>query len=175
MTAGKGTEAVRIIQQPGEKVCKWHGSASRIYSDEDILPHGVCPWLYHSVYSYFLGLLYGAKFDYNAEGDCHVCCPAAEGVDTVVRKRENDGSYDPRIGMDMKFVIFAEVVAVRGECPYEHAVGERIPFPTCMPQHFMCPAAFNNLFPLLHLQIPSCIDTANVRCPDWMDTIRFSL
>ena len=107
-------DPLRMIKKAGEQTCPWHGTSEESYSSAGILPHDVCPWLYHTVYPYFLGLLYGARFDYNEHGDCHVCCPAAQGVDTVVRKRDNDGSFDPRIGDDMRFVIFAEVVAVNG-------------------------------------------------------------
>ena len=72
----------------------------------------MCPWLYHTLYPYFLGLLYGAKFEYNEKGDCNVCCPAAKGIDLVVKRRENDGKIHPDVTDDMKFVIFADVVKV---------------------------------------------------------------
>ncbi len=134
----------------------------------------MCPWLYNTVYPYMLGLLYGAQFSWNAQGDCNVCCPAAEGVEVIVRRRDNDGTFDPRIDSSMVFVIFAEIIKVRGKCPCGHEVGQRIPFPTCMVKHFMCPAAFHNIFPLLRLAPPSCISMDRLRCPDWDDDIFFS-
>lgn len=163
-----------IEQLPGQKLCQWHRKREgQTFKEEDILPNGVCPWLYHTLYPYFLAFLYGAKFDFNEEGDVHVSCPAVEGVNTIVRKRDNDGTFDPRIGSDMKFVIFGEVVKVKGHCPYGHKEGDRILFPTCMPQHYMCPAAFNNIFPFLDLEPPSCIDKDHLRCPDWLVEIGF--
>lgn len=166
---------VKLKKLPGLAACEWHGKAAENLQDEDILPHGVCPWLYHSVYPYFLGMLYGAKFDYNDQGDVQVCCPATKGVDVVIRKRDNDGTFDPRIEPRMKFVIFAEVVNVRGDCPYAHRKGQRIPFPTSMPKHFMCPAAFNNVFPLMRLEPPECIEPRDVRCPDWANEKFFDI
>ena len=165
-----------IRQQPGEYTCAYHPSKDgKIYAAEEILPQGVCPWLYNSVYPYFLGMIYGARYDFNEDGDCDVCCPAAEGVDTLVKKRPNDGSFDDRIDPSMEFVIFAEIVRVRGECPHGHTVGQRIPFPTCMKEHYMCPASFHNVFPLMDLELPPCIDKNNLRCPDWDNVIPLSV
>lgn len=161
----------RLTKLHAPNGCAYHtNEEGEVFDHDSILPHGICPWLYHSVYPYFLGLLYGAKFDWNEYGDCNVCCPALEGVDTIVKLRDNDGSFDPRISPDVKFVIFAEIVAVRGHCPYDHKVGQRFPFPTCMKEHYLCPAAFNNVFPLMELEPPSCIDHSNLRCPDWLDS-----
>jgi uncharacterized repeat protein (TIGR04076 family) len=161
-----------IEQLPCDKTCPYHlDKKGKVYHIEEILPYKVCPWLYNSVYPYFLGLLYGARFKSNAEGDCNVCCPAANGVDTIVKLRPNDGSFDPRISKEMKFVIFAEVVKVHGDCPSGHKVGQRIPFPTCMKGRYMCPAAFHNVFSLMTLDLPPCIDRDNLRCPDWANPI----
>lgn len=168
----------RIKQDNSNKTCGYHANKEgKVYGQDSILPQGICPWLYHSVYPYLLGLLYGAKFDWNEYGDCNVCCPALEGVDTIVRRRDNDGSFDSRISPDMKFVIFAEVVAVRGHCPYGHKVGQRFPFPTCMKEYYLCPAAFNNVFPLMEMEPPSCINRSCIRCPDWLDrnVIKFDI
>ncbi len=161
----------------GPRKCPWHRlhKRGRLFGIDEVVPQGGCPWLYNSVYPYFLGLLYGARFGWNEKGDCNACCPAASGVDVIVRKRDNDGSFDSRIPADMKYVIFAEVVAVHRPCPYGHVVGERIPFPTCMVRYFLCPAAFHNAFPLMRLKPPPCIDLAEVRCPDWNDVITFDL
>lgn len=161
-----------IEQISCETTCPYHrNQEGKIYSADEILPQGICPWLYNSVYPYLLGLLYGARFEYNAEGDCNVCCPAAKGVDTLIRLRPNDGSFDPRVGKNMNFVIFAEVVKVHGECSYGHVEGQKFIFPTCMKEHYLCPAAFHNAFPLMSLTPPSCIDKNNLRCPDWANVI----
>ncbi len=143
-------------------------SESCPYSGTAVLPEGMCPWLYHSVYPYMLGLIYGARFSYNEEGDSNAGCPAVHGVDTVVRRRDNDGSVDDRISDDTEWVVYAEVVRV-GECPRGHKVGDRFVFPTCLREHYVCPAGFNNAFPLLDADVPPCIDRARVRCPDWVD------
>ena len=167
----------RIEQLPVTiKTCKWHRNENgQIFNADNTLPGGVCPWLYHSVYPYFLGLLYGARFDYNEDGDCQVCCPASEGVNTVVRKRENDGSFDPRISSEMTYVIFADVVKVKGDCPNGHMIGDKIIFPTCMPDYYMCPAGYNNIFPFLDLEPPRCIDKNRLRCPDWEVEISYRI
>jgi len=166
---------MRVKKLFGEFHCQWHGPGAETMDEQRLFPGGCCPWLYHSLYPYFLGILYGAKFDYNEQGDCHVGCPAAKGIDAVVMKRANDGTFDPRIGPDMGFVIFAEVVGRHGDCPYGNEVGQRIIFPTSMSHHYSCPAAFNNLFPLLGLEPPSCIDRSRMRCPDWDNPIEFSV
>ena len=157
---------ISITRLPSNTECGYHThKEGRKFDMEKILPHGMCPWLYHTVYPYMLGLFSGAKFEFNEHGDCNVSCPASKGVDVLVRRRDNDGSFDPRISEEMNFVIYAEVVKIHGDCPYEHKVNQKIPFPTCMKEHYMCPAAFNNVFPLMNLEPPSCIDTSNLRCP----------
>jgi len=170
---------VTVEQLPlvSSRNCPWHKryKDGKVFTADEILPGGVCPWLYNSIYPYFLGLYYGAKFSWNEEGDCNACCPAAEGVDVLIRKRPNDGTFDPRISPDMEYVIYAEVVKVHGDCPYGHEVGQRILFPTCMVEYFMCPAAFHNLFPLMQLEPPPCLDPGKLRCPDWNDVIFFKL
>lgn len=161
---------MEIIQHPirGDAKCSWHGQEGRTFSDEEMLPQGVCPWLYNIIYPYFLGLYYGADFG----GSCNVCCPALKGVDVVIKKEANDGHFDNRISSAMSYVIFAEIVKV-GDCHYCHTVGERIIFPTCMPEHFMCPAAFHSIFLVMRLGLPPCIDKNNLRCPDWDNVITF--
>ncbi|MBX7136868.1 MAG: hypothetical protein K1X83_02705 [Oligoflexia bacterium] len=167
---------LKIIQGETKKTCQWHRNTDgEVYGDVGILPNGTCPWLYHTLYPYFLGMLYGARFHFNEHGDCQVCCPAHKGVDVVVKKRDNDGTYDPRIPAHMTYVIFAEVIGVKGDCPYGHKVGDKVIFPTCMPEHYMCPAGFNNVFPFLDLEPPACIDKSQMRCPDWEMEIPFSV
>lgn len=169
-------EKMSIDRIPGTETCEWHPcKEGQNFESERILPQGICPFLYHTVYPYFLGLLYGAKFDWNEYGDCNVCCPAADGIDVFVRKRDNDGSFDNRIGGDMDFVIFAEVVKVNGDCPCKHTVGQRFVFPTCMKKHYFCPAGFNNIFPLMDVDVPACIDKSKLRCPDWNNIIEYNI
>jgi uncharacterized repeat protein (TIGR04076 family) len=164
---------IKQLRLSGERKCPWHRryKKGKIFFFQEIFPQGICPWLYNSVYPYFLGLFYGARFSWNKQGDCNVCCPAAKGVDVIVRLRPNDGTFDPRISSSMKFVIFAEVISLSGECPYRHKVGQKIPFPTSMAEHFLCPAAFHNIFPLMQVKPPACIEINKLRCPDWNDVI----
>ncbi len=172
-------KTLKINQNPldAPKNCPWHRKyqQGKIFKFDDIFPHSVCPWLYYAIYPYFLGLYYGARFSWNESGDCNVCCPAKRGVNVIVRKRDNDGTFDTRISADMMYVIFAEITDVIDTCPFGHTKGQRIPFPTCMVEHYMCPAALHNLFPLLSLHPPSCIDINAVRCPDWNDDIFFDI
>ena len=135
----------------------------------------MCPWLYHTLYPYFLGLLYGAKFEYNEKGDCYVWCPAAKGIYLVVNRRENDGKIHPDVTDDMKFVIFADVVKVHEECPAGHKVGDRFLFPTVLKEKFLCTAGFNHTFPLMNMKPPKCLDKKKVRCPDWINPVFFDV
>ncbi len=176
MTDDKGDD-FEITQLPpsNETTCVWHAhnQAGKDYEHGEILPDKACPWLYNTLYPYFLGFHFGAKYHYNEAGDCNVGCPAAKGVDTMVRKVANDPSVDPRIEKDWRYLAYAEITAVHGDCPYQHEVGQKILFTTGMPKHFMCPAGFHNIFPLMRLQPPSCIDMARLRCPDYEDVILF--
>jgi len=167
-----------IKQLPGETKCRWHEAhqcTGKIYETDEIFPSKICPVMFHTLYPYFLGALYGAKFTYNKEGDCHVCCPAEKGVDVLVKVRSNDGKFESGVPGDWRDVIYAEVVKVNGVCDYEHKVGDRFVFPTCMKQRFMCPAGLNNLFPFLKIEPPKCINMSRLRCPDWEDNIYYSI
>ena len=154
-----------ITQHECKGVCAWHGK-ERGYSFSELFPD-VCPYLYHSLYPYFLGLLYGADMQ-----DIWVCCPAEHGVDTLVRKSANN--FLPDVSGDW-WVIYAEVVKVNGDCPYGHKVGDKIVFPTCWKNKYLCPAGVNNLFPFLDLDIPECINKDRVRCTDWKQDVHYKI
>jgi hypothetical protein len=174
MTSGDLNIKQNPLPEPRE--CPWHKryTTGKVFSGGEIFPSDCCPWLYNILYSYFLGLQYGAAFAYNEQGDCHVGCPAKTGVDTVVRKRPYEDGLDPRI-TDKRPVIYADVVAVHGNCHYKHKVGQRILYPLCMNSYYMCPAGFHSIFPLLQLTPPSCIDLKEIRCPDWADTVTYDI
>ena len=126
---------VKIIQLPGKTECPWHKENEengKIYHCDNIFPNNTCPIMFHTLYPYFLGALFGAKYTYNDNGDCHVCCPAEKGVDVLVKVRPNDGKFDEKVPSNWRDVIHAEVVKVNGICDYEHKVGDRFVFPTCM-------------------------------------------
>ena len=166
---------MKIKQLNTQQICRAHRSSpGRVFGDDEILPDKICPLLYHSVYPYCLGAIYGSKYDYNAEGDVHVCCPAAVGVDCLVRVRPNDGTFGDEVGDNVKTVCFAEVVKAVA-CPHGHVVGQKFVFPNCMKDHYLCPAGLNNIFPFLNITLPPCIDIHNLRCPDWKDTIYYSI
>ena len=171
-------EQVRIQQlAPQETTCVWHAhnEEGKEYEQGEIVYGDTCPWLYHTLYPYFLGFHFGAKYHFNEDGDCNVGCPAVKGVDTIVRKVKNDPGADPRIEPDWRYLAYAEIIAVHGDCPYKHEVGQKILFTTGMPKHFMCPAGFHNVFPLLRLRPPSCIDVEKMRCPDYAEVVHFSI
>jgi len=153
---------MNIKQNPCNAVCPWHGchKDGKEYEPCEIIPAGICPFLYHSLYPYFLGLLYHADMQ-----GIHVCCPGENGVDCYVYKNTAD---------DGRWTIFAEIVKV-GQCPHNHFVGEIIIFPTAHKKQYLCPAGLNNIFPFLDLEIPSCINKKKIRCPDWKDNITYEI
>jgi uncharacterized repeat protein (TIGR04076 family) len=167
-----------VKQLPGTTQCPWHKenmAGGKVYGEEEIFASHVCPILWHTLYPYFLGALYGAKFTYNEKGDCHVCCPAEKGVDLLVRVRPNDGKFESGVPSDWRDVIHAEVVQVNGLCDYDHKVGDRFVFPTCMKSRYACPAGIHNLFPFLPLEAPKCINRKRIRCTDWLENIYYSI
>lgn len=167
---------MKIVRLQGDHGCDYHPLAdSTLYGPEEILPAGICPWLYFAIYPYCLGLLYGARFTFNEAGDSDACCPAAEGVDVIVRRRQGTGPFDPGIAADMKFVVFAEITKVHDFCPSGHSEGDRFIFPSCLKEKFACPAVFHAAFPLLETEPPSCIDSRRFRCPDTKQPIHFKL
>lgn len=170
--------AIRIAQLPGKTDCPWHKEhqgEGKVYSADEIFTSGVCPIMFHTLYPYFLGALFGAKYAYNERGDCQVCCPAEKGVDVVVKMRPNDGKFEPGVPADWRDVIHADVVAVNGPCDYNHKVGDRFVFPTCMKKSFACPAGVYNLYPFLKIETPKCINPERLRCPDWLENIYYSI
>lgn len=167
-----------VKQLPGKTACPWHKEhqkSGKIYKANEIFASNVCPFMFHTLYPYFLGALFGAKYHYNEQGDCQVCCPAEKGVDVIVKVRPNDGKFEKGVPPDWRDLIHAEVVKVNGPCDYGHKVGDRFVFPTCMKTKYACPAGINNLFPFLKLKIPKCINLNRLRCPDWLENIYYSL
>ena|SRR3989344_7901774 len=163
---------------PGKTACPWHKDTQekgKIYQSDEIFTSKVCPIMFHTLYPYFLGAVFGAKYAYNEKGDCQVCCPAEKGVDVIVRVRKNDGKFEEGVPADWRDVIHAEVVKVNGPCDYGHKVGDRLVFPTCMKTKYVCPAGINNMFPFFKLKIPKCINLKKIRCPDWMENIYYYL
>jgi uncharacterized repeat protein (TIGR04076 family) len=171
---------IQVRQCVGKTDCAWHKAHSwdgHVYIEPEIFTGDVCPILWHTLYPYFLGALFGARYHYNKQGDCPVCCPAEFGIDVFVKVRPNDGKFPAEVQADWRDVIHAEVVKVNGLCDYGHKVGDRFVFPTCraMMQRYACPAGINNLFPFLQIKRPKCINLARMRCPDWQENIYYSL
>lgn len=163
-----------ITQNPCNSNCEWHGCYRHgsEYDDAVIFPADVCPFLYHSLYPYYLGLLYRANMQ-----DIWVCCPAMNGVDCLVRSHNNNDLIEPYTRDGIPFderIVYAEVVKV-GDCPHGHTKGQLLLFPTPYKQKYICPAGLNNLFPFLDLELPKCIDPKNIRCPDWKDVITYDI
>ncbi|GEM_PF-2066363 len=169
---------ISVKQLPGKTECSWHKEheeTGKAYTHDEIFTSNVCPIMWHTLYPYFLGALYGAKFTYNDRGDCHVCCPAEKGVDVLVKVRSNDGKFETGVPSDWRDVIHAEVVKVNGLCDYNHKVGDRFVFPTCMKKQYACPAGIHNMFPFLDIEIPKCINLKKIRCTDWLENIYYSI
>jgi hypothetical protein len=135
----------------------------------------VCPILWHTLYPYFLGFVFGAKYNYNKEGDIHVGCPAEHGIDTLVKMRPNDSTFRFQVPTEWRDVIYAEVVKVNGVCDCDYRVGSRIVFPTCKKEVYKCPAGTYNVFPFLKFDVPKCINFKRLRCPDWAETVYYEV
>ncbi len=169
---------MKIEQLKGATECAWHRGnqlAGKVYDNNEIFASKICPIMFHTLYPYFLGAVFGAKYAYNEQGDCNVCCPAEYGVDVLVKVRHSDGKFEKGVPLDWRDVIHAEVVKVNGTCDYGHKVGDRLVFPTCMKTKYACPAGINNIFPFLKIPIPKCINLKRLRCPDWKENIYYSL
>jgi len=164
---------------PGNTKCGWHEQykdTGKVYKPDEIYP--MCPFLYHTLYPYYLGLMFGAVFKWNPDKRYayqNVCCPAEKGVCAIIRIRENDGRYD--VPKHWKTVITASISKIHdnGECPYGHKEGDKFIFPGASQHKWLCPAGLNNMFPFLKLEIPKCINLKRLRCPDWFDNIYYSL
>ena len=170
--------SIKVKQLPGKTGCAWHGQhqdTGKVYRDDEIFTSGVCPIMFHTLYPYFLGAEFGARYGYNEQGDCQVCCPAEKSVDVLVKVRPYDEKFEEGVPKDWRDVIHAEVIKVNGHCPYDHKVGDRFVFPTCMKKSSACPAGIYNLFPFLDIETPSCINKEKLRCPDWLENVYFSI
>ena len=169
---------IKVRHLPGKTSCPWHKNEQEtgwVYTVRDIFTSGVCPIMFHTLYPYFLGAVFGAKYHYNKDGDCQVCCPAEHGVDVIVKVRHSDGTFGGGVPDDWRDVIHAEVIAVHGNCDYKHKVGDKFVFPTCMKTKFACPAGINNMFPFLNIPIPKCINIKKLRCTDWLENVYYSI
>ena len=166
----------KIIQNKNKIGCSYHPkNITKAYSNEEIYPYGICPWLYYATYPYMLGLLYGANFKYNRMGDAWVMCAARDGCRTLVKKRKYPGIFkDRRISSLNSFVIYVEIISL-GACPAGHKVGQKFVFPTCMKDNYICPAAWFHAFPFLDERRPKCIDINAVRCPDWKSDVALKI
>jgi len=171
---------IYVRQCAGSTHCAYHFTHQwdgHVFTDAEIFTGDVCPILWHTLYPYFLGALFGARYKYNRRGDCQVCCPAEFGIDVLVKVRPNDGKFPAEVQSNWRNVIYAEVVKVNGVCDYGHIVGQRFVFPTCkaMIRRYACPAGIYNLFPFLKIARLKCINMARLRCPDWEENVYYSL
>jgi hypothetical protein len=132
-----------------------------------------CPFLWHTLYPYFLGLVFGAK--YGEAGEIKVCCPAEFGVDTIVKMSPNDGSFSDLVPTNWRDVIYAEIIKTNGICDWGYEAGELILFPTYDKAHYRCPAIIHNMFPFMSFGIPQCINSKRIKCPDWAEEVYFEL
>ena len=149
--------------------CTWEKGSRYYTSNRD-----TCPILWHTLYPYFLGLVFKAKYSEN--GDCKVCCPAEFGVSTLVRVRPFDETFRA-VGVpeNWRDIIHAEVVESSANCCYGYKLGDRFLFPTFNKESQMCPAGLNNIFPFLKMPKLKCINLKKLRCPDWGEEIYYSL
>jgi len=165
-----------VTQVPGNSTnCAWHKDYTDFGKSYKLFKDNICPILFHSLYPYFLGAVFEAKYGYNEQGDCQVGCPAEKGIDTLVKIRPYNETFGKEIPTDWRDVIHAEVVKVNGPCDYAHKVGDRFFFPTYAKNQNLCPAGLFNLFPFLAIETPSCINKKRLRCPDWKENIYYSI
>ena len=151
--------------------CRSHppGKEGCIFHADEIVPAGVCPWLWYSLYPYFLGMSMKepCRGDYNEYGDIQVGCAAEHGCNCVVKRRANDGSFG--VGNNVKQVVFA-LVADAQDCPRHH-YPETILFTNTRKDDFACAALWYQAFPFSRPEVPPCIRRERIRCSDWQKAI----
>ena len=179
ITGQKKGDLIRMLKQLTEpENCPWHkGKEGNVYARNQVF-NWECPIMVHTLYPYFLGYIYGARYNFNERGDCQVCCPAEHSVDVIVKKRPYDERMKGIVPEDWRDVIHAEVVKINGECPYNYKVGDLIYFPTFARNRKLCPAALNNA--ILFMDVFNsgyypCINRAKLRCPDWNENLYFEI
>lgn len=149
-------------------VCRAHQEKTlgKCFSESEILPDGICPVLYHSLYPYFMALHFNAKLDYTAGGADLIHCPASEeGVQCLVWREPN---------AETKWQVKARVVHSQ-KCPNNHYVSQEFVFPDTRKDSYLCPAGWFNAFPFLPLPdyVKQCCKPEKLRCPDWNGHIYF--
>jgi uncharacterized repeat protein (TIGR04076 family) len=133
-----------------------------------------CPILWHTLYPYFLGFVFGSDYG-NKNGDCNVGCPADKGIDLIVKTRPYDKRMKGIVPKKWRDVIHAEVVKVNGPCDYGYKTGDRFYFPTYAKDSYSCPAGIYSLFPFIDQPELKCINLKRLRCPDWKENIYYEL
>jgi len=153
----------RIRQIEFGENCPWEGDP--IWE----LPMNICPILWHTLYPYFLTLVFNGE---TPEEGRKVCCPAKNGIDLVVKMHGYTEKFGKEVPKNWRDVIYAEVVTNHGDCDYE--VGQIFLFPT-FDKKRICPAGVYNVFPFLRVDKPKCIDLDYLRCPDWNETVAYQI
>lgn len=158
---------MRIEQCSCDARCRAHKERQgKVYSEHNILPDGICPVLFHSLYPYFLGMTDHVKqWDY-VDGTDLIACPALNGVRCVVHRVPHPTK---------KYEIVARVVEV-GSCPNRHKERDSFTFTNTRKDDFMCAAGWFNM--ALFLKLPEYIKECcadKFRCPDWNGSIEFKV
>lgn len=178
-----------VIEHIGKNTCKYHREPGQIYSINHFGPRGLCLDLYHSAYPYFLALSEGAEFSWMKKTDRNAVygqCPAPDGnVHFEVRRSQlKKEIIHHGIRKLQEIILTITDIEKRKEindCICHHIVGEKFEFNQGDLLEQMCPAAFNNMYPILKAILSggktSWVKNGHIytQCPDNITKIGFEI
>lgn len=151
---------LKVVNSQGG--CKYHPRIGQRIGLRRALPKDVCPYLYVAAYPYALSLLYGAEFSWRKKVDkdsvIAQCCKPSGQMAFKVKRMGNKNADKALLKKyeEERYVIFIELIGRRNGKPdcsdclgYKSmVVGNKFEFNRGgLPE--ICPAAFNQFFPLL--------------------------
>lgn len=170
---------LRVLSRDTHK-CRYH-KKDQHYSQQQMVPRGLCIEAFHSIYPFALGLLYGAN-----KNRFQVMCPKGEVIFDVRREPVDSikklkfhlkSLIDPFYPVDpRKHKVLIKVVECKGICLKKHEGGQEFEF-NQEKRTELCPAAFDSIFPYIYAyetskKIP---DYCSLSCQDHLTNVVFAL
>lgn len=178
--------SLEVIDQDSNR-CRYHRRGFK-YSPTQIVPKGLCPEAFHSIYPFALGLLYHANTsDKENRNSFLVRCPEGSVIFEVRRVAKK---FLKHLEFQLKKVIsvfysvdlreydiLISVVESGDECLRNHRVGQEFEF-NQEKQSELCPAAFDSIFPFVYASVSSKENAPKdcfLSCQDHLTNIVFGL